>query len=214
MRQGIVKWGRYAAAAECLTGKSGNLSVRDGGAMWITASGTFLGNLSEEDIITQDLCDGTVTGGRPSMESDLHSLLYQKLPGAGSVFHASPFYSTLMACTREPIPLDLLPETMAYIEGVVRIPYLHPGSRALAEVTASKLGLRQIGLLENHGVIVAAPSLEDAVLGVETFETLCRMLVLSRAARLPLEILPEGTRTDFLAHLQGVRSRPSGKVHV
>ncbi len=213
LTQEIIDWSRYAARAGCLSGKSGNLSAREGDIMRITASGTFLGNLLPEDIIECSLGDGTVRYGKPSMESDMHRLLYQKLPEAGAVFHASPFYSTLMACTREPISLDILPETMAYLKGLVRVPYLHPGSSALAEATAARLGLGEMGLLENHGVIIAARSLEEAVLGVETFETLCRMLVLARAAGLKLELLTEGTRLDFLRHIAVVRSAP-GKVKI
>ncbi len=205
MHREIIRWGQYASSAGCLTGKSGNLSVRDGAFMCITASGSFLGNLQADDVIRCSLLDGRAETGRPSMESEMHRLLYERLPEAGSVFHASPFYSTLLACTSEPIPTDVLPETMAYIQGVVRIPYSHPGSVALAQATASRLALGEIGLLENHGVIVAARNLEEAVVGLETFEILCRMLVIGRAAGLPLQQLPPGTRADFLDHLALLR---------
>ncbi len=203
--ESVIRWGQYACAAGCLTGKSGNLSVRDGAFMRITASGSFLGSLRDEDVIRCSLGDGRPETGKPSMESEMHRLLYEKLPDAGAVFHSSPFYSTLLACTGEPIPLDLLPETMAYIRGVVRIPYIHPGSASLARATASRLGLGEMGLLENHGVIMAARSLEEAVVGVETFEILCRMLVVGRAAGLKLRQLPPGTRPDFLDHLAQLR---------
>lgn len=202
----VIRWGQYASAAGCLTGKSGNLSVRDGAFMLITGSGSFLGNLRDKDVIRCSIVDGRAETGRPSMESEMHRLLYEKIPEAGAVFHSSPFYSTLLACTGEPIPLDLLPETMAYIRGVVRIPYSHPGSAALAQATASRLGLGEIGLLENHGVILAAGSLEEAVVGVETFEILCRMLVVGRTAGLSLRQLPLGTRADFLDHLALLRA--------
>ncbi|MCE7873704.1 class II aldolase/adducin family protein [bacterium CPR1] len=202
----VIRWGQYASAAGCLTGKSGNLSVRDGAFMAITASGSFLGNLRPEDVIRCSLLDGRAETGKPSMESEMHRLLYEALPEADSVFHSSPFYSTLLACTGAQLPLDLLPETMAYIQGVVRIPYFHPGSPALAQATASRLGLGEVGLLKNHGVIMAARSLEEAVVGVETFEILCRMLVVGRAAGLPLQQLPNGTRADFLDHLARLRS--------
>ncbi|MEW6283635.1 MAG: class II aldolase/adducin family protein [Candidatus Eremiobacterota bacterium] len=205
----VIRWGRYAARAGILSGKSGNLSVRDGAGMRVTASGTYLGALKERDVIRCGLEDGAVEPGcRPSMESGMHRQLYRKLTGAGSVFHASPFYATLISCTREMVPLDLLPETMAYLRGVVRIPYYHPGSAELAEATADRLGLGEIGLLENHGVIVASATAEAAVVAVETFEILCRMLVVGRAAGLRLEVLAPGTRENLLDHLAALN--PTG----
>jgi len=205
----IVRWGRYAARAGLTTAKSGNMSLRGGdGRMVITASGSFLGRLKVEDCVRCPLdapCAPPFPGPRPSMEAEMHRLLYAGLPGAGAVFHSQPAYSTLFACTREPLPLNLVPEAMAYIPRVVRIPYHHPGSLALAEAAAQALGLGELGLLESHGVLVAAPSLEEAVLRTETLEFLCRLLYLARAASLDLVVLPEAVKADLLDHLARVR---------
>lgn len=209
--QAIIRWGRYAAQVGLLSGKSGNLSARDAPDwMRVTASGTFLGDLAPDDVIRCRLDGAPQTDGarRPSMETDMHRLLYRRHAGAGAVFHASPFYATLLSCTREPIPLNLLPETMAYLRGAVRVPYHHPGSAELARATADLVGLGQVGILENHGLIVAAATVEEAVVILETFETLCRMLIVGRAAGLHLEVLPDAVRDDFLAHLGRLKSAP------
>jgi L-fuculose-phosphate aldolase len=100
---------------------------------------------------------------------------------------------------------------MAYIPAVVRIPYHHPGSTDLAEDVSSNLDMGEVGLLSNHGVIVAAASLEEAVLKTETMELMCRILYLARAASMKLEYLPDAVRDDFLAHLAHIRGY--GKSH-
>lgn len=202
MKQQIIEWGAYAARAGLVTARSGNLSARDGERVLITASGSFLGRLKDEDIVHL----GDPGGRRPSMEADMHRLLLEKIPEAGSVFHSQPPHATLFACTGEPVPLEVIPESMAYVSSVVRIPYLHPGSRGLADTVAERLGIDEIGILENHGLIVAARSVEDAVLITETFEWLCRLVWMARAAGMPLQVLPDGTSGDLHAHLARIRA--------
>lgn len=212
--EAIIRWGRYAADHALLSAKSGNLSVRDGDGIRITGSGTMLGELSPDDVIGVSLegeLVASVTGRRPSMETDMHRMLYRKVSDAGAVFHSSPPYATLLSCTTASIPRNLIPETMAYINDIVRIPYRHAGSPELAASVAERLGLGDVGLLENHGVIVVARTVEEAVNITETFEILCRMVVTARAAGLELKVLPESTRDDFLLHLarRGAYGRPA-----
>ncbi len=207
--ESIIRWGRYAAEHGLLAGTSGNLSVRVAPDRFcITASGCALGSLSPDDVLTCGL-DGAWSGApgrRPSMEAEMHRLLLERLPEAGAVFHSQPLHATLFACARLPVPTTLIPESMAYVRRVVRIPYHHPGSPELARDTADRLEVGDVGLLENHGLIVAAPSVETAVAITETFEFLCRLVYMARCADIALEVPPDAVRSGFLEHLARLRA--------
>src|SRR5688572_23868036 len=101
LRQQLQAAGRYLLANELTWGNAGNLSARlAAGSYLITASGTHLGNLADDELLECSL-EGSPTvaaGRRPSKETPMHAAVYQRRPDIQAVLHASPFYSTLIAC--------------------------------------------------------------------------------------------------------------------
>ena len=188
-------------------GNAGNLSVRlSSDSYLITASGTRLGELGDDDF-AECFFQGPLPGGRkPSKETPMHQAVYEQRPEIGAVLHASPFYSTLIACTDLQVPADLFVEDMYYLERVARVEYCHPGSAALGEAVRAKARQANILLLENHGVLVYDISLQEAMMGLQTLEMVCRMAITARGAGLELRSLPASTVTDFLTS-SGYRSR-------
>ena len=73
----------------------------------------------------------------------------------------------------------------------------------MAEATAAKATSCQALLLENHGAVCWADSLDEALLKTETLEFLCRMLIMSRAAGLNPEYLGNAVMSDFISRLRG-----------
>ncbi len=130
----------------------------------------------------------------------MHRAIYEQRPEIGAVLHASPFYSTLVACAEIPVPADLFVEDMYYLERVERIAYFHPGSPALGEAVREKARRANILLLENHGVLVYDTSIQEALMGLQTLEMVCRMAIAARSAGLELRSLPASTVTDFLTN--------------
>lgn len=59
-----------------VNGSSGNMSFLDEDKMYITASGSCFGRLSEDDFAILDL-DGNILEGKPSKEYPIHLALYQ-----------------------------------------------------------------------------------------------------------------------------------------
>lgn len=206
-RQGLRSVGRYLLDHDLTWGNAGNLSVRLGPSRYlITASGTRLGELQDDDFV-ECYFDGPLSGARkPSKETPMHQAVYEQRPEIGAVLHASPFYSTLIACANSPVPADLFVEDMYYLERVERVAYFHPGSVALGEAVRAKAGQANILLLENHGVLVFDTSLQEALMGLQTLEMVCRMAVTARTAGLELHSLPASTVADFLAN-SGYRPR-------
>ena len=205
--QGLRFVGRYLLEQNLTWGNAGNLSVRlSPDCYLITASGTRLGELEDNDFVECSF-DGTFSGSRkPSKETPMHQAIYDQRPEIAAVLHASPFYSTLCACAQIPVPADLFVEDMYYLERVERVAYSHPGSPALGEAVHAKARQANILLLENHGVLVYDTSLQEALMGLQTVEMVCRMVITARSAGLELRSLPASTVTDFLEN-SGYRPR-------
>ena len=185
-------------------GSSGNISARpEPDTFIVTGAGSNLGFLRDEDMvlcrIDEDSCEGTSS---PSMEVELHRRIYRSCHGAAAIIHAQPFYSTLVSCSDVAVRPDILPETMAYLGKVARVPYRHAGSRELAEATAARAHTSQVLLLENHGVVCWGSSLDETFLKTEALEFLCRMMVVSSAGGIGLNYLGDAAMEDFLVHLQ------------
>lgn len=208
-RRQLQAAGRYLIEHELTWGNAGNLSARvKGNYCLITASGTRLGELSDEDLALAPLSNGasTPTKQRPSKELPMHCAIYRTRPEVDAVLHAAPFYSTLLACTDMTIPSDWFVEAMYYLERVARVPYHHPGTEALGEAVRAQAGKANILLLENHGVLVYDSSVSEALMGLHTLEFTARMLVAARAGSLEMKPLPAEVVSDFLER-SGYRTR-------
>lgn len=206
VREDLKKCGRMLLEKKLVWGHSGNISAKtEPNAFLITAAGADLGALNDEDLvlcqIDKDSWDGAK---RPSIERGLHQGIYRACKHAAAVVHSQPFYSTLVACSKMAVRIDLFPEAMAYIGSVERVPYYHAGSYELAEATAAKAQASQVLLLENHGVVCWGSSLDTTLLRTETLEFLCRLMVVSNANGISLNYLGDAVMEDFSQHLRRI----------
>lgn len=193
--------GKYMMQYDLAWGNAGNISARTEDDRYVvTASGTFLGELDEEDLIECDLSGGIYGGAgrKPSKETPMHRAIYESRPEIGAVLHASPFYTTLIACSDIKLPSNLFVETMYYLEKVERVPYCHPGSSDLGEAVREKAKLANVLLLENHGVVVYDTTIREARMSLQTLEMASRMLITSMAAKIDLQGLSQTVERDFL----------------
>ena len=200
-RRELQEAGRYLIVHGLTWGNAGNLSARVGpDAYLITASGTRLGELGDNDFVLVSF-GGTVEGGpgkKPSKETPMHQAVYEERPEIGAVVHAAPFYSTLLACSRDPLPADLFVEGMYYLERVGRAAYAHPGSTELGEEVRAAAHEANVLLLDNHGVLVYDSSVSEALMATHTLELACHMVVAARSAGMALHPLPPAVVRDFL----------------
>lgn len=201
VRKQLQHTGKYMMEYELAWGNSGNISARvEGDHYLITASGTFLGELDDADLIECDLAGNTYAtqGRKASKETPMHRAVYESRPEINAVLHASPFYSTLVAASKIEIPTNWFIESMYYLEKVERVPYYHPGSEALGEGVREKAKLANILLLENHGVLVYDTSIQEARMALQTLEMACRMLIVSQSANISMTGLPHETERAFI----------------
>ena len=199
--------GRSMLKNDLAWGNAGNISARLGSDRYlVTASGTRLGDLADEDFVECSF-DGSVSSNRkPSKETPMHRAIYEQRPEIGAVLHASPFYSTLVACTEIQVPADLFIEDMYYLERVEHVSYFHAGSRELGEAVRAQARQSNILFLDNHGVLVYDISVQEALMGLQTLEFVCRMVISARSAGLELRSLPASVVSDFLENA-GYRPR-------
>lgn len=207
VRRQLQSAGHYMLDNDLAWGNAGNISARLGPDRYlITASGTHLGKLEDADFIECSF-KGPLTGSRkPSKETPMHRAIYEQRPEIGAVLHASPFYSTLVACTDLPLPAGWFVEDMYYLERVGSVGYSHPGSPELGEAVRAQARQANILLLDNHGVLVYDTSIQEALMGLKTLEMVCRMAITARSAGLELRSLPASIVEDFLSN-SGYRPR-------
>ena len=210
-RRDLQAAGRYMLENGLAWGNAGNISSRTGPqACLITASGTQLGDLAEGDLVECSWSSGEARAPsrKPSKELPMHRAVYEARPEVGAVLHASPFFSTLIACSQESLPSSWFVEDIYYLERVRRVGYFHPGSAELGEAVSKAAAEANILLLENHGVLVYDTSLREASMGLHTLEMAARMWITARSAAIQPKMLPEQVVEDFLSR-SGYRPRRS-----
>jgi 3-dehydro-4-phosphotetronate decarboxylase len=198
-RHDLQEVGRKMLDLGLAWGNAGNLSARTAPDRFlITATGTRLGELADDDFAEVSL-DGKVLDERkPSKEIPMHHAVYELRPEINVVLHSSPFYSTLIACSKLDISANYFIESMYYLERVERVPYAHAGSQALGDGVREKATKANVLLLENHGILVYDTSVREALMSLQTLEYTCRMLITAKNAGIELQALSPETAQDFL----------------
>lgn len=162
MTPGPESYAAVAAAARRLAdeglvvGSAGNVSLRVGDAVLVTASGVDLSACGPDDVVL--LGSGR---GRATSEVDLH-LGVQADTGATAVVHTHAPYSTAVACVLDELPV--LHYQQMLLGGAVRVaPYATFGTPELAAHVREALAGRTVALMANHGSVAVGATLDEAV---------------------------------------------------
>jgi 3-dehydro-4-phosphotetronate decarboxylase len=199
--------GRYMLEHELTWGNAGNLSARiDAERYVITASGTHLGELAADDFAECRLGEAGTYTRKPSKERPMHEAIYAVRPEVNAILHASPFWSTLIACSEVEIPSSWFVESMYYLERIARVPYFHPGSTELGAGVREQAPNANILLLDNHGVLVYDTSVREALMALHTLEMVCHMWITAQGAGVAMRGLAPAVVEDFLQR-SGYRPR-------
>jgi L-fuculose-phosphate aldolase len=158
------------AAAGLVVGTSGNVSVRDGDRVWLSAKGASLAELTADDIAIVAL-DGTVVAGEPTSELELHLAVYRR-SDAGAVVHTHSPRATAVACVLDELPV--VHYSLLAMGGAIRVaPFAAFGTLELAAAVADALDGRSAALLANHGAVTYGATLGEAVERAVVLEWAC-----------------------------------------
>ncbi|MBQ8357540.1 MAG: class II aldolase/adducin family protein [Clostridia bacterium] len=161
------------------TVSGGNLSIMDNeGNMWISPSGVDKGGLVREDIM-KITPDGKIIGrNRPSVEYPFHLSILRKRPDLKAVLHAHPTPLVAFSLMRIIPDLTLMPDTSALCGKITMAKYAVPGSQELGDIISAEFakGYNTV-MLENHGVVIGAPSMEEAFRMFEALDFTARVQI-------------------------------------
>lgn len=161
------------------TGSSANMSFRHGDLIYISASGSCFGTMTEEDFTAIDMDGKPAADKKPSKEWPLHLALYEKSPDIGAVIHTHSTYSVLWSFVPAALEQDCIPDHTPYLKmklGTVGlVPYEKPGSEALFAAFRERVGTSDGYLLKNHGPVVPGKTVMDAFYCLEELEESARI---------------------------------------
>lgn len=142
--------------------------------MLISASGSWLSDITEEQVAICRIKDGVcINDKKPSIELGFHQAVLKQRPDINTVLHFQSPFATALACSKDresAKDLPLIPELPYYIGPVATVPYMTPGSDALAQAVASALQGHDMVILQNHGQVTVGKNYQEVLQRAVFFE--------------------------------------------
>jgi ribulose-5-phosphate 4-epimerase/fuculose-1-phosphate aldolase len=166
-------------------GSAGNISVRLADGYLITPTNSSLGRLDPTLLSKLDAEFRHVSGDPPSKEVFMHRAFYTARTDAGAVVHLHSTMATAVTCLPgldmiNPIP----PLTPYFVMRVGRrlpiVPYYRPGNPQMEPAIHNAARGARAVLLANHGPVVCAKTLTDAVYAAEELEEAAKLFMALR----------------------------------
>ncbi len=184
----LVELGASLFARGYSVGSAGNISVRLADGFLMTPTNSSLGRLEAARISKLDAAWNHVSGDRPSKEVFLHRAVLAARPEAGAVVHLHSTHATAFSCLAEPGgDAGIPPLTPYFVMRVGRrlpvVPYYRPGDAAMEPAVHAAAKEAKALLLANHGPVVSAATLADAVAAAEELEEAAKLALLLRGAK-------------------------------
>ncbi|MCL4316401.1 MAG: methylthioribulose 1-phosphate dehydratase [Gammaproteobacteria bacterium] len=124
LRAALVEIARDFHTRGWMAGTAGNLSARDDEkSYWITASGCPKGRLEQNDFLLVEIESGTVIeqaapGLKPSAETAIHRVIYQRFPAARACLHVHSVDACLAAERAPPAAASLPLPALEMLKGL------------------------------------------------------------------------------------------------
>jgi L-fuculose-phosphate aldolase len=184
VRASIAEGCRALAAENLVVGTAGNVSVRTGNHVAITATGAMFDRLTSDEVVLVDM-DGSVVGGdlQPTSEIELHLALYREFD-AGAIVHTHAPGAIAVGLVADELPC--IHYQMLLVGGSVRVaPYATFGTVELADNVRDALSGRTAALMANHGAVTYGRDLEAALESTMLLEWACGIYLQAAAVGKP-----------------------------
>jgi ribulose-5-phosphate 4-epimerase/fuculose-1-phosphate aldolase len=169
----------------------GHVSYREPGAQtfWMKPAAMGLDEITPETLIRLDLEGNVVEGQLPRhLEFPIHAEIFRARFDITCVVHTHPIYSIAFAATGQPLraishegaqftPPDV-PRFTLTSDLII--------TRELGEAVASTLGAHLACYLVNHGIVVAANTIDKAIVSAINLERASQIQLLAAASGQPL----------------------------
>ncbi len=211
LREQVYETAKQMVVDNLAYGAQGNVSAvdRESGLVAITPTAIPYAKMKVEDIVVIDLEGNLVdTRWRPTSETPMHLIFYQKRADVGAVVHTHAPYATLFGVIHEPIPV-LLTEAATCLGAPVPVaPYCRPGTPELAQTVLEKMGAGVAVLLAQHGLLSVGTDLGQAYDTAMAAETSARLMIMIRSMNAKANPLPDG-EVEFMRDLYLTKYKPA-----
>lgn len=162
---------------------SGNLSIRIGNEVLVSGTGSWVPDLTPDNVAVLSFPDGKILNGiKPSMESVFHlGVLRERDPEVNCVLHFQSPYATAIACMKNrPVNFNFTAECPIHVgREIPMIPYFRPGSPELASHVIEAMKDHDSVMLLKHGQVVCGKDFKQALERAMFFEMACRIAILN-----------------------------------
>ncbi len=164
----ILYWGKRLYQKGMSPSTSGNISIKTNDGILITASGTCVNDMNENDIVLIDY-DGNLKEGnkKPSSEKIMHSEIYTQRDDINAIIHCHCPMITAYAVAGVPIKKPILPDFVYSFDEIPIVPYFCPSSIELAQTVGKYFEHYSAVLLKNHGIVLGDTNLQEAFYKLE-----------------------------------------------
>lgn len=172
---------------------SGHITMvrNDAGEMYVNPWGLWWDEVKASDVCVVDR-DANVLEGKwdvtPAIH--IHTELHRVRPDAKVVIHNHPYYVTVLAAVGM-LP-ELLHQTGALFDGDLAFVHDYEGEIDDADLGADlarRIGQASTIILASHGVIITAPTIQEATYKAATIDRMCRLTYdVTMLGRKPFEI--------------------------
>ncbi|MBI2915494.1 MAG: class II aldolase/adducin family protein [Elusimicrobia bacterium] len=174
-----MKYGRMLWEAGLIHLTSGNISMRKGPVLYVTRTGSLLGDLAPSDIVSVNL-ENTLRDKGASSETPVHRAIYLANPEIGAVVHAHPPHATALSWDYEVIrPIDSDSLYIPEIPVLLDCPY-GEGSTCVAQHFPQILGKHTVAMIRGHGAFSVGKDIRQATARISMMENQCRLLFFRR----------------------------------
>jgi L-fuculose-phosphate aldolase len=150
--------------------------------MLITPAGLSKVDVGVDDLVEVSWERSRATSlGRASTEQAMHVRLYRRRDDVGAVVHAHPSVATAFAAAGVALPTDVLPEMIFQLGNIAYVPFVVPGTEAVADAMEPYITEHDVFLLANHGATTVGRSLAVAHQRMESLEHGARIVWAARA---------------------------------
>ncbi len=170
----ILEAGRDGWLRGLFAGFNGNVSVRQGERVVITATGSAKGHLTPKDLAVVELATGApLSSAKASSELAVHLEIYRSQPRAEAIVHTHPPRLLALSLRGGKTLADLpLFEGRAFADRMTRIPAHTPGTPELGLAVGRASREFEAIFMDNHGLVCWGESMTLALGLSEELESL------------------------------------------